>query len=105
MSDGSLERSPQNKETRTAEQHFRFPTPENFGKNENHTPIQTRILRKLYELKEEEKLNREDNKQSRMKLFENFDRTDTLLTKTEKQIVENVLADYLDIFARHRMYI
>ena len=32
-----------------------------------------------------------------------FDWTDTLLTKTEKHAVENILVEYHDIFARHRM--
>ena len=36
---------------------FRFPTPENPGKPENHIPTQTRILKKLFELKDKEKLN------------------------------------------------
>ena len=32
-----------------------------------------------------------------------FDWTDTLLTETEKQAVEDILVEYHDIFARHRM--
>ena len=36
---------------------FWFPTPENPGKHEDHTPIQTRILKELNELKDKEKLN------------------------------------------------
>ena len=36
---------------------FWFPTPENPGKPEDHTPIQTRILKELIELKDKEKLN------------------------------------------------
>ena len=36
---------------------FWFPTPENPGKPEDHTPIQTRILKELNELKDKEKLN------------------------------------------------
>ena len=33
---------------------FWFPTPENPGKPEDHTPIQTRILKELNELKDKE---------------------------------------------------
>ena len=33
---------------------FWFPTPENPGKPEDHTPIQTRILNELNELKDKE---------------------------------------------------
>ena len=36
---------------------FWFPTPENPGKLEDHTPIQTRILKELNELKDKEKFN------------------------------------------------
>ena len=36
---------------------FWFPTPENCGKLEDHTPIQTRILKELNELKDKEKIN------------------------------------------------
>ena len=40
-----------------------------------------------------------------MKFIKRFDWTDTLLTETEKQAVENILVEYHDIFARHRMVI
>ena len=36
---------------------FWFPTPKNPGKPEDHTPIQTRILKELTDLKDKEKLN------------------------------------------------
>ena len=36
---------------------FWFPTPENPGKPEDHTPIKTRILKETIELKEKEQLN------------------------------------------------
>ena len=82
---------------------FWFPTPEILGRTEDHTPIQTRILKELRELQEEEKLNPKDDVESRMIFLKQFDWTDTLLTETEKQAVENILVDYHDIFARHRM--
>ena len=40
---------------------FWFPTPENPGEAEYHTPIQTRIHNELNELKEKEKLNPTDS--------------------------------------------
>ena len=82
---------------------FWFPTPENPGKPEDHTPIQTRILNELNELKDKEKLNPQESTESRNKFLKRFDRTDTLLTKTEKQAIEDILVEYHDIFARHRM--
>ena len=82
---------------------FCFPTPKNPGNTEDHTPIQTRILTELRELQRREKLNLKDDSESRMDFLKNFDWTDTLLTETEKQAVEDTLVEYHDIFARLRM--
>ena len=82
---------------------FWFPTPENPGKPEDHTPIQTRILNEPNELKDKEKLNPQQSTESQNKFLKRFDWTDTLFTEMEKQAIENILVDYHDIFARHRM--
>ena len=82
---------------------FWFPTPENPGKSEDHTPIQTRILKELNELKDKEKLNPQEGTESRNKFLKRSDWTDTLPTKTEKEAVEDILVEYHDIFARHGM--
>ena len=82
---------------------FWFPTPENPGNTEQHTPIQTRILKELRELQLKEKLNPKNNTESRTEFIKRLDRTDTLLTETEKQAVEDILVEYHDIFTRHRM--
>ena len=82
---------------------FWFPTSENPGNTEDHNPIQTRILTELGELQRREKLNPKDDSESRTEFLEKFDGTDTLLTETEKQAVEDILVEYHDIFARHRM--
>ena len=82
---------------------FWFPTPEISGKSDDHTPIQTRILKKLFELKEYEKLNPQESSESRNKFLKVFDWTDTLLTETETQAIEDILGDYHDIFTRHRI--
>ena len=63
---------------------FWFPTPENPGKPEDPTPIQTRILKELNELKDKEKLNPQESTESRNKFLTRFDWTDTLLTKNGK---------------------
>ena len=80
-----------------------FSTPENPGNTEDHTPIQTRILTELRELQRKEKLNSKDDLESRTEFLKQFDWTDTLLTETEKQTVEDILVEYHDMFARHRM--
>ena len=82
---------------------FWFPTPENPGNTEDHTPIQTRILTELSELQRREKLNPKDDSESQTEFLKGFDWTDTLLTEIEKQAVEDILVEYHDIFARHRM--
>ena len=82
---------------------FWFPTPKKPGKPENHTPIQTRILNELNELKDKEKLNPQESTEPRNKFLKRFDWTDTLLTETEKQAIEDILVEYHDIFARDRM--
>ena len=82
---------------------FWFPTPENPGKLEDHTPIQTRILKELNELKDKKTLNPQESTESRNKFLKRFDWTDTLLTAMEKQAIEDILVEYHDIFARHRM--
>ena len=82
---------------------FWFPTPENPGKPEDHTPIQTRIPNELNELKDKEKLNPQESTESRNKILKRIDWTDNLLTEMEKQATEDILVDYHDIFARHRM--
>ena len=82
---------------------FWFPTPENPGNTEDHTPIQTRILTELCELQRKEKLNPKDDSESRTEFLKRFDWTDTLLTETEKQAIEGILVEYHGIFARHRM--
>ena len=82
---------------------FWFPTPEYPGKPEDHTPVQTRILNELNELQDKEKLNPQESTESRNKFLKRFDWTDTLLTQTEKQAIEDILVEYHDIFARHRV--
>ena len=82
---------------------FWFATPENPGKPEDHTPVQTRILKELNELKDKEKPNPQESTESRKKFLKRFDWTDTLLNETEKHAIEDILVEYHDIFARHRM--
>ena len=84
---------------------FWFPTSESPGKTEDHTLIQTRILKELRELQGKEKLNRKDDVESQMIFLKRVDWTETLLTETEKHAVEKFLFEYRDIKARHKMNI
>ena len=62
--------------TKEAEQQnniFWFLTPENLGKPEYHTPKQTRILTEINELKNKEKFNPQESRESRNKFLKRFD--------------------------------
>ena len=89
-------RNPQNSEN------YWFPTPENPGNPEEHTPIQKRILRELQALQDLETLDPTKGEESRAKFLENFDWKDSTLTPEEKEKIEELLLEYHDIFARHR---
>ena len=52
---------------------------------------------------QQKKLNPKDNAESRMDFLKRFNWTDTLLSETEKQAVEDILVEYHDIFSRQRM--
>ena len=82
---------------------FWFPTPENIGKPDDHTPIQTRILNELNELKDKEKLHPQESTESQNKFVRRFCWTNKLLSDTEKQAIEDILVGYHDILARYRM--
>ena len=60
-------------------------------------------LKGAVRLTAKKKLNPEDDIESRTEFLKRFDCTDTLLTETEKQAFEDILNEYHDIFARHRM--
>ena len=81
---------------------FGFSTPKNPGNIEDHIPIQTRILKELRELQQKERLNPKHDVESGMEFLKRFDWTDTLLTESEQQALEDILVEYHDIFARYR---
>ena len=88
--------NPQNQEI------YWFPTPENPGNPEEHTPIQKRILRKLQALQDLETLDPTNDPKSRAKFLENFDWKDSTLTPEDKEKIEDLLVEFHDIFARQR---
>ena len=79
-----------------------FPTPENPGDEDSHTPIQRRILQELRNLQEAEQLNPQNDDESRRKFLSNFDWKDSMLPQHEIKKIESLLVEYHDIFARHR---
>ena len=91
--------------TKTDQQNniFWVPTPEIPGNMQDHTPIQTKILKELRGLQLKGKLNPKNDIESRMELSKRFDWTDTLFTETAKHAIEVIIVECHDIFARHRM--
>ena len=79
-----------------------FPTPENPGVEDSHTPIQRRILQELRNLQEAEQLDPQNDEESRHKFLSNFDWKDSMLQQHEIKKIESLLVEYHDIFARHR---
>ena len=79
-----------------------FPTPEDPGDPTTCTPIQQRIYTELLELKQLKKLNPQDNEASKESFLSNFDWFDTTLSPEERQQIEEILMEFLDIFAVHR---
>ena len=82
-----------------------FPTPEDPGDTQTHTPIQQRTLRELRNLQELEKLNPQDDPESRKQFLANFDWADSTLNSTEIAQIEELLVEFHDIFAQHRLNI
>ena len=85
------------------EEKFWFPTPENPGDEQEHSPIQKGILKELRDLAELEKLDPTENEKSRNKFLAMFKRTDSLITGKDRHNLENTIVEFHDIFARHRL--
>ena len=79
-----------------------FPTPENPGDEDSHTPIQRRFLQELRKLQEAEQLNPQNDEESRRKFLSNFDWKDSILQQQEIKKIESLVVEYHDILARHR---
>ena len=90
-----------NKSPHNSENYW-FPTPENPGNPDEHTPIQKRILRELQALQDLETPDSTKDEESRTKFLEIFDWKDSTLAPDEKEKIEELLVELHDIFARHR---
>ena len=84
-------------------QNFWFPTPDNPGDPSTHTPIQSRILREIEELENIQKLDPHNSPEDRATFLANFKWTDSQLGDEDKKAIEEILVEYNDIFARHRL--
>ena len=83
-------------------ENYWFPTPEDPGYPQHHTPIQKKILSELINLQEVENLNPQNDSESRRQFLSNFDWTDSMLQPAEIARIEDLLVEFHDIFARNR---
>ena len=83
-------------------ENYWFPTSEDPWDPQHPTPIQKRILPKLRNFQKLEKLNSQDNPESRQQFLGNFDWTDFMLQQDEITGIEDLLLEFHDNFARHR---
>ena len=85
------------------EEKFWFPTPEHPGNEQEHSPIQKRILKELRDLAELEKLDPTENEESRNKFLSMFKWTDSQIANKDRENLEDTIVEFNDIFARHRL--
>ena len=88
--------------TEDLKENYWFPTSEDPGDPQHHTPFQKSILSELINLQELEKLNPQDDPESRRQFLSNFDWTNSMQQPAEIARIEDLLVEFHDIFARHR---
>ena len=84
-------------------ENFWFPTPENPGNEEEHTPIQRRILKEIRELIKEEELEPTKYPESRKNFLDMFKWEGSQIEGNDRKQLEQTIVEYNDIFARHRL--
>ena len=80
-----------------------FPTPENPGNEDEHTPIQKRILKKIRELIKKEQLDPTKDPESRKEFLDMFKWEGSQIEGIDTKQLEQTIVEYNDIFARHRL--
>ena len=69
--------------------------------SDTYTHTTKRILRELRNLQDLEKLNHQDDPESRKQFLANFDWADSTLNSAENSQIEELHVEFHDIFARH----
>ena len=90
-------------ETEQSDENLWFPTPENPGNEEEHTPIQRRILKEIRELIKKEELDPTKDQESRKKFLDMFQWEGSQIEGNDRKQLEQTIIEYNDIFARHRL--
>ena len=84
-------------------QNFWFSTPNIPGDPTTHNPIQSRILREIQELGKIQKLDPAASPEDREAFFKHFNWKDSQLTTEDQRDIEQILVEFNDILARHRL--
>ena len=79
-----------------------FPTTENPGNEEEHKPIQQRILKEIRELIKKEELAPTKDQESRKKFLDMLQRERSQIEGDDRKQLEETIVEYNDFFARHR---
>ena len=80
-----------------------FPTSENPGNEEEHTPIQRRISKEIRELIKKEELDPTKDEESRKKFLDMFQWEGSQIEESDRKQLEQTIVEYNDNFARHRL--
>ena len=91
------------KESEQNDENFWFPTPENPGNEDEHTPIQRRILKEIRELIQKEQLDPTKDQESRKNFLDMFSWEGSKIEGDDRKQLEETIVEYNDIFARHRL--
>ena len=90
-------------ETEQNDENFWFPTAENPGNEDEHTPIQRRILKEIRELIKKEELDPTKDQESRKEFLDMFQWEGSQIEGNDRKQLEQTIIEYNDIFARHRL--
>ena len=91
------------KESEQNDENLWFPTPENPGNEDEHTPIQRRILKEIRELIQKEQLDPTKDQESRKNFLDMFSWEGSKIEGDDRKQLEETIVEYNDIFARHRL--
>ena len=90
-------------DTEQYDKNLLFPFPENPGNEEEHTPIQRRILKEISEYIKKEELDPTKDQDSRKKFLDMFQWEGSQIEGNDRKQLEQTIVEYNDIFARHRL--
>ena len=79
-----------------------IPTPETCTDSSKLTPLQRRIYEQLLEFKKLEKKSPKTNLNDQKSFLQQFDWSKSIVHGEQRKLVEELLVEFSDIFARHR---